>query len=104
LLREVISRRLGRLVSENGRLADIILVDGGKTQESAALRIVEDLELEDIRIISLAKERNNVYFRGRILKLDKESEAFKLIKRITDEAHRFAHSYHVKRRDKKDLS
>lgn len=101
MIKEVVSRRLKRLLKENKTFPDILLIDGGKGQEGAARSVVEDLNLKNIKVLSLAKEMGNVYYNGKKLKIDQNSEAFKLLKRITDEAHRFAHSYHIKRRKNK---
>lgn len=100
MISEVVHRRLKRLFKETRRFPDIILIDGGRGQESAARKVVENLNLKNIKVLALAKEKENVYYNGRLLKIEHNSEVFKLLKRITDEAHRFAHSYHVKRRRK----
>ncbi len=100
MISEVVYRRLDRLLNDNKDLPDIMLIDGGRGQESAARKIVEGMKLTNIKVLSLAKENKNVYYTGKILKIEKNSEVYKLLKRITDEAHRFAHSYHIKRRNK----
>jgi excinuclease ABC subunit C len=100
MLQEVVYRRLRRLLDENKKLPDILLIDGGRGQEAAARSVVRDLKIQDLRVLSLAKEKGNIYYKGRILKFENDSEVYKLFKRITDEAHRFAHSYHVARRKK----
>ena len=61
-------------------------------------KIVQSFKLENVRVLSLAKEKGNIYYNGKLLKIEKSSEIYKLFKRITDEAHRFAHTYHVSRR------
>jgi excinuclease ABC subunit C len=101
MLEEVVFRRLSRLTREGQAMPDIILVDGGRGQEKAVRSIVEKFGLANIRVLALAKEKDNVYYRGRILPIEKNSELFKLLKKIDDEAHRFAHSYHVLRRKNK---
>lgn len=98
MIQEVVFRRLKRLLKENKRLPDIILIDGGKGQALAARAIVDEFKLTNIKVLSLAKEQGNVYYNGKILKIDKDSEVLNLLKRITDEAHNFAHSYHTQRR------
>ncbi|MFH1416079.1 MAG: excinuclease ABC subunit UvrC [Elusimicrobiota bacterium] len=100
MLREVLLRRLTRVIRENKKLPDILLIDGGRGQESAARSVVKELGL-NIYVLSLSKDNKNIYFKGKPLALGNDSEIYKLFKRITDEAHRFAHSYHVKRREKK---
>jgi excinuclease ABC subunit C len=78
------------------RLPDLIIVDGGKGQLSAACRELQRLGLHDLPIIGLAKEREEIYRPGRAfpLQLPLESGALRLLQRIRDEAHRFANAYH----------
>jgi excinuclease ABC subunit C len=78
------------------RLPDLIIVDGGKGQLSAACRELQRLGLHDLPIIGLAKEREEIYRRGRALplQLPMDSGALRLLQRIRDEAHRFANAYH----------
>src|SRR5438093_3883938 len=78
------------------RLPDLIIVDGGKGQLSAACRELQRLGLHDLPIIGLAKEREEIYRTGRALplQLTMDSGALRLLQRIRDEAHRFANAYH----------
>jgi excinuclease ABC subunit C len=78
------------------RLPDLIIVDGGKGQLSAACRELQRLGLHDLPIIGLAKEREEIYRPGRALPLQLpiDSGALRLLQRIRDEAHRFANAYH----------
>ncbi|HEY2625533.1 MAG TPA: excinuclease ABC subunit UvrC [Candidatus Udaeobacter sp.] len=78
------------------RLPDLIIVDGGKGQLSAACRELQRLGLHDLRIIGLAKEHEEIYRPGRALPLQLpiDSGALRLLQRIRDEAHRFANAYH----------
>jgi excinuclease ABC subunit C len=78
------------------RLPDLIIVDGGKGQLSAACRELQRLGLHDLPIIGLAKEREEIYGPGRALplQLPMDSGALRLLQRIRDEAHRFANAYH----------
>jgi excinuclease ABC subunit C len=78
------------------RLPDLIIVDGGKGQLSAACRELQRLGLHDLPIIGLAKEREEIYRLGRALplQLPMDSGALRLLQRIRDEAHRFANAYH----------
>src|SRR5213595_2850540 len=78
------------------RLPDLIIVDGGKGQLSAACRELQRLGLHDLPIIGLAKEREEIYRPGRALplQLPMDSGALRLLPRIRDEAHRFANAYH----------
>ena len=78
------------------RLPDLIIVDGGKGQLSAACRELQRLGLHDLPIIGLAKEREEIYRPGRALplQLSMDSGGLRLLQRIRDEAHRFANAYH----------
>jgi len=78
------------------RLPDLIIVDGGKGQLSAACRELQRLGLHDLPIIGLAKEHEEIYRPGRTLplRLPMDSPALRLLQRIRDEAHRFANAYH----------
>jgi excinuclease ABC subunit C len=78
------------------RLPDLIVVDGGKGQLSAACRELQRLSLHEIPIIGLAKEYEEIYRPGRALplRLPEGSGALQLLQRIRDEAHRFANGYH----------
>jgi excinuclease ABC subunit C len=77
------------------RLPDLIIVDGGKGQLSAACRELQRLGLHDLPIIGLAKEHEEIYRPGRALplQLPTDSGALRLLQRIRDEAHRFANAY-----------
>ncbi len=78
------------------RLPDLIIVDGGKGQLSAACRELQRLGLHDLPIIGLAKEHEEIYRPGWALplQLPLDSGALRLLQRIRDEAHRFANAYH----------
>jgi len=104
MLAEVIRRRYIRLKEENLPLPDLILIDGGRSHLS-----VVDKELKRIRIkiplASIAKERENLYTRNSKdpVKLNTDTPALNLIRRIRDEAHRFALAYHHLLRKKQIL-
>jgi excinuclease ABC subunit C len=78
------------------RLPDLVIVDGGKGQLSAACGELQRLGLHDLPIIGLAKEHEEIYRPGRTLplRLPMDSGALRLLQRIRDEAHRFANAYH----------
>ena len=78
------------------RLPDLIIVDGGKGQLSAACRELQRLGLHDLPIIGLAKEHEEIFRPGRALplQLPMDSGTLRLLQRIRDEAHRFANAYH----------
>ena len=107
MMNEALTRRfrnlkLGELESFREK-PDLILIDGGKGQLSAVMRAAEEMEIEGIPIISLAKKEEEVYLPGRSepLTVDKNSPGLKLLRKIRDEAHRFAVFYHRKIRSKK---
>ncbi len=96
------TREVSRVAREDGarfvavRLPDLIIVDGGKGQLSAACKELQRLGLHDLPIIGLAKEHEEIYRPGRALplRLPENSGALRLLQRIRDEAHRFANTYH----------
>lgn len=99
MIKEVISRRLKH---SKWQYPDLMVVDGGKGQVSAAVQAVSLFELE-LPVIGLAKKEEEIVFlseRGgfKTIKLPKTSPALHLLQRVRDEAHRFAQSYHQKLR------
>jgi excinuclease ABC subunit C len=87
------------------RVPDLVIVDGGKGQLSAALAVMESLDLVAIPVVGLAKEREEIFLPGRPdpILLPRGSESLFLVQRIRDEAHRFAITYHRVVRGKKSL-
>lgn len=105
-MEEVIHRRYKRLMEENKPLPQLIVVDGGKGQLSAALKSLENLGLRGkITIIGIAKKLEEIYYPDDPLPLyiDKKSETLKILQRLRDEAHRFGITHHRKKRDKATL-
>ena len=83
---------------------NLLLIDGGKGQLSAALRVLEDLGLEeDIALASLAKRFEEVYRPGvaEPIRIPRDSEALYLLQQVRDEAHRFANTFHGQLRSKR---
>ena len=80
-----------------------MLIDGGKGQLGVAVRVLEELGLEDIAVASLAKRFEEVYVPGESepVRIPRDSEALYLLQQVRDEAHRFAITYHRQLRDKK---
>ncbi len=105
-MEEVIFRRYKRLLEEEEDLPELIVIDGGKGQLSAAVKSLEKLKLRGkIAIIGIAKRLEEIYFPGDRLPLylDKRSESLKLIQQLRDEAHRFGIMHHRKQRGKDSL-
>jgi excinuclease ABC subunit C len=82
---------------------NLLLIDGGKGQLGVAVRVLEELGLEDICVASLAKRFEEVYLPGNSepVRIPRDSEALYLLQQVRDEAHRFAITYHRQLRDKK---
>jgi excinuclease ABC subunit C len=102
-MKEVVFRRYRRLLDEGEELPQLIIIDGGKGQLSAAVESLVQLELYGkIAVIGIAKRLEEIYFPGDSLPiyLDKRSETLKLIQRLRDEAHRFGITKHRDRRSK----
>ena len=119
MLQEVLRRRLERLESAQRRedadvvgdrsftsRPDLILIDGGKGQLSAALEVLETAGYADIPTFALAKEREEIFAPGRAEPIvqERSSPGMFLVQRIRDEAHRFAITHHRKVRSKKALT
>jgi excinuclease ABC subunit C len=109
-MREVISRRFSRLGADVGSdgwnesfaaTPNLVVIDGGKGQLSAALAAMQELELPRVAVVSLAKRIEEVFVPGRSepILLPRESPGLQLLQRIRDEAHRFAITFHRQRRD-----
>jgi len=105
-MHEVVKRRYSRLLEEEKPLPDLIIIDGGKGQLSAAHQALTDLRIQDkVMLIGIAKRLEDIYKVGESLPvfIDKKSEAQKLLQRIRDEVHRFGITHHRKRRSKKSI-
>jgi excinuclease ABC subunit C len=119
MLQEVLRRRLERLESAQRRedadavgdrsftsRPDLILIDGGRGQLSAALEVLESAGYADIPTFALAKEREEIFAPGRAEPIvqERNSPGMFLVQRIRDEAHRFAITHHRKVRSRKALT
>ena len=105
-MREVVTRRYRRMIQENEELPQLLIVDGGKGQVTAALEALGEIGLQgQIAVVGIAKRLNEVYFPGDSIPLyiDKNSETLHVIQRLRDEAHRFAITFHRKQRSKKQV-
>ncbi|MGQ9708085.1 MAG: excinuclease ABC subunit UvrC [bacterium] len=101
MITELLARRLRGLLEKNLPLPDLVLVDGGKGQLSAAISAYHQFDRE-IPILGLAKRTDTLYYiDGRAISIQVTSPALKLLKRIRDESHRFAITFHRKLRGKK---
>jgi len=102
-MREAIFRRYRRLIEENEPLPQLLIIDGGKGQLSAAMESLNALNLiGKMGVIGIAKRLEEIYFPGDSdpIYLDKRSESLKLIQHLRDEAHRYGLSKHRNRRSK----
>ena len=101
-MKEVLSRRLARLGEPKWEKPDLIIIDGGKGQLSSVMQIVEELGIEGIDFVSLAKREEEVFLphQSESIMLPRDSNALYLIQRIRDEAHRFAITFHRDLRSK----
>ncbi|MES2618889.1 MAG: excinuclease ABC subunit UvrC [Bacteroidota bacterium] len=102
-MREILTRRYSRMLNENQPLPDLIVVDGGKGQLSAAVEALKGLNIYGkVPIIGIAKRLEELYYPDDPLPLylDKKSETLRVIQQMRDEAHRFGITHHRNRRSK----
>jgi len=105
-MREVLTRRYTRLMEEGQELPQLIIVDGGKGQLSAAVEALESIGLRGrIAVVGIAKRLEEIYFPGDSVPLyiDKNSESLRIVQHLRDEAHRFGITHHRNRRSKSAL-
>ncbi len=112
-MEEVLTRRFRNYLRERDEGAragkrfayppNLLLIDGGRGQLNVAVRVLEELGLEDICVASLAKRFEEVYLpgRGEPVRIARDSEALYLLQQVRDEAHRFAITYHRELRGRK---
>jgi len=105
-MREVVGRYFRRRLDEGRPLPDLLVVDGGKGQLSAADEALAALGLEALPLVSLAKREEEVFLRGRgePLRLPRRSSALRLLQQARDEAHRTAVGYNRKRRTMRTIT
>lgn len=102
-MEEAVYRRYKRMLDENEKLPNLIIIDGGKGQLSSAVKALNKLNLANqLPIISIAERLEEIYYPGDPVPLyiDKNSETLKLIQRLRDEAHRFGITHHRNKRNK----
>ncbi len=95
-IREVVWRRYRHAGMNEGLFPDIILIDGGKGQLSAACSAFDDMEFRPPMLISLAKKEEEIFVHGREapIRLRRNDPALRLLQAVRDESHRFAQHYH----------
>ena len=102
-MREIVERRYKRMMEENQPLPDLVVIDGGKGQLSAAMESIDALGIRDrMTVVGIAKKLEEIYFPEDSIPLyiDKKSESLRLIQQIRNEAHRFAITFHRNTRSK----
>jgi excinuclease ABC subunit C len=104
-MREVVTRRYRKLLEEGGPFPDLVLIDGGKGQLSAAYEALEAIGLGTLVAIGIAKKEEVLFTRGHPdpIVLPAQDPALLLLQRTRDEAHRFAVTFHRKARTMRDL-
>jgi excinuclease ABC subunit C len=102
-IREAVARRYTRVLNEDLERPDLILIDGGRGQLSAALGILRSLGLAEIPVIGLAKKEEEIYLpeREETLKLDEASPSLRILEAVRNESHRFATTLNKKKRAKR---
>ena len=102
-MKEAVFRRYRRLLEEDEPLPQLVIIDGGKGQLSAAIEAINELNASGkMTLIGLAKNEEEIFFPGdqESLKLPYSSESLKLIRRIRNEVHRFGITFHRNKRSK----
>ena len=104
-MNEVVTRRYRKLLEHGGPFPDLILIDGGKGQLSAAYDALRQLGLANLVAVGIAKKEELIYTRDREepIVFEKDDPALRLVQQIRDEAHRFAVTFHRKARTMRDL-
>ena len=104
-MEEVVQRRYQKLLEQGGPFPDLILIDGGKGQLTAAYAALRKLGLDSLVAVGLAKQEELLFRRDRMegIALPAQSPALRLVQQIRDEAHRFAVTFHRSKRSKTTL-
>ncbi|OHD73955.1 MAG: excinuclease ABC subunit C [Spirochaetes bacterium RBG_13_68_11] len=102
-IREAVARRYTKVLNEGLERPDLVLIDGGKGQLSAAVGVLEGLGLDAIPVAGLAKKKEEVYVPGREepLAIDGDSPGLRILQAVRDESHRFATTRHKLKRGKR---
>lgn len=102
-MKEVLHRRYTRMMAEGQPLPQMVVVDGGKGQLSAAVEAFDEMGIRgDVALVGIAKRLEEIYFPGDTLPLylDKKSPSLRVIQALRDEAHRFGITHHRNKRSK----
>lgn len=102
-MKEVLHRRYTRMMAEGEKLPQLVVVDGGKGQLSAAVEAFDEIGIRgEVALVGIAKRLEEIYFPGDTLPLyiDKKSPSLRVIQALRDEAHRFGITHHRDRRSK----
>ena len=102
-MKEVLTRRYTRFIEEGESLPQLVIVDGGKGQLSAAVEAFDEMGIRgQVALVGIAERLEEIYFPGDSVPLyiDKNSESLRVVQRMRDEAHRFAITHHRNRRSK----
>lgn len=105
-MREVVYRRYKRMLDENQELPQLIIIDGGKGQLSAAMEAITELSLRGkVVVVGIAKRLEEIFYPGDQypIYIDKRSESLKLIQFMRNEAHRFGITHHRNKRSKNSI-
>jgi excinuclease ABC subunit C len=104
-MREVVGRRYRAVVEQGGPFPDLVIVDGGRGQLSAAYAALGTLGLANLVAVGIAKREELLYLRDRVdpIALATDDPALLLVQRIRDEAHRFAVTFHRRARAMRDI-
>jgi excinuclease ABC subunit C len=106
-MREVVTRRYKRVQEEGLQMPDLVLIDGGIGQLHAAQSALDELNIVDQPLSSIAKKEEIIYIAGREdepIVLERRSPVLRMIQQIRDESHRFAISFHRERRGRRTLT
>lgn len=106
-MKEVLHRRYSRMISEGEKLPDLVVVDGGKGQLSAAVEAFEEMGIRGkVSLVGIAKRLEEIYYPGDQfpLYIDKKSQSLRVIQALRDEAHRFGITHHRNRRSKSQIT
>ena len=105
MMQEVVERYFSRRIREDEPIPDLVVIDGGKGQLSAALHAMESAGVSDVPVVALAKREEEVFLPGvrDPVLLDRRNEGLRWLQRARDEAHRFAVGYNRKLRSRRTL-